>query len=222
MTNNERTLGCDANGGEAGPSDESTILGRPPMNGGNGVEGAIKAESEARSSVRADADSTSALMQSMTFRSHHPSIAEVAIVDLLHYLHLAVNLVRPACDRQPQHQARLREAFGVLPWYLPMRVTDAVYAAHVNEQLERVVTEQSVSEGTRAEVLAVLSVWSDSLNESCAALYAQLARDLLGVEMEFENDQRPRKSSPGASAQLLATLRRRLLVADRIVQIKEK
>jgi hypothetical protein len=221
MTNNERTLGCDANR-EAGPSDESTNLGRPAMNDSNGVERAIEVEPGARLPDRGDAHSTSALMQLMTCRSHHPSIVEVAIFDLLHHLHLAVNLVRAACERQPQHQARLRQAFGVLPWYLPMRVTDDVYTAHVNEQLERVVTDQSVSEGTRAEVLAVLSVWSNSLDESCVALYAQLARDLLGVEMKFENDQRPRESSPGASAQQLGTLRRRLLVTDRIVQIKEK
>lgn len=219
MTNNERTLGGDANG-EAGSSDQSTDLGHPPKNGSNGIERAIEVEPEARSSVRGGADSKATLMQSMTVRSHHPLIAEVAIFDLLHHLHLAVNLVQAACERQPQHQARLRQAFGVLPWYLPMRVTDEVYAAHVNEQLERVVTEQSVSEGTRAEVLAVLSVWSDSLDESCAALYAQLACDLLDVEMKFENGQRPRESSPCASAQLFAMLRRRLLVTDRIVQIK--
>lgn len=219
MTNNERLLSCDAKGG-AGASHESTLARRHLVNGGNG-ERVIEAEPEASSSVGGDADSTAALMQSMAVHSPDPSIAEVAIVDLLHHLHLAVNLVRAACDRQPQHQARLRQAFRVLPWYLPMRVTDEVYAAHVNEQLERMVMEQSVSEGTRAEVLAVLSVWSDSLNESCAALYAQLARDLLGVEIELENDQRPPESSPGASAQLLATLRRHLIVADRIIQIKE-
>lgn len=220
MTNNEKLLECNPSG-EAGPPNDSTRPGRPLMDGRNG-EPTIETDPGSSSSVVDDAASTAALMQSMGVHSQDPSITEVAIFDLLHHLHLAVKLVRAACDRQPQHQARLTQAFRVLPWYLPMRVTDEVYTAHVNEQLERVLTDQSVSEGTRAEVLTVLAVWSDSLNESCAALYAQLARDLLGVEIEFENDQRPRESSPGATAQLLSTFRRQLLVPDRIVQIKER
>lgn len=142
--------------------------------------------------------------------------------DCFHRMTLAEQAIKRFCARHPRHAKRLNRAFGILNWYLPERVLDAIYVAHLDELLQRVVDGHSVSEGTRAEVLAFLSLASlrAPMGHQAAAAYAALFRELLGAEAQFEDDTYPVEPWRGAAAEVVADLRRKLSVADRIYSEK--
>lgn len=141
-----------------------------------------------------------------------------AIEDCFRRMALAERALAQCCARHPRHAQRIDGAFRILSWRLPVRVTDSLYLAHVDELLQRVVYGHGVAEGTHAEVLVFLNSASlrAPLGQQAAALYAELFRSLLHTEALFENDKTPVEPWPGARAELLKTLCRDLRVADRM------
>lgn len=141
-----------------------------------------------------------------------------AIEDCFHRMSLAESAIKRFCGRYPKHRQRVDKAFGILCWQLPVRVGDQMFIAHVEELLQRVADGQSVSEGTRAEALAILHSASlrAPLAQQAAALYAELFRECLHTRALFEEDKYPTEPWRGAAAELLGKLRRDLRVADRI------
>jgi len=141
-----------------------------------------------------------------------------AIEDCFRRMSLAEAAIKRFCRRFPAHRHRLDKAFGILCWQIPVRVGDQIYIAHIEELLQRVVDQQSVSEGTRAEALALLHSASlrTPLAQQAAALYADLFQQVLHTAALFEEDKYPTEPWRGASAELIEKLRRDLRVADRI------
>ena len=138
--------------------------------------------------------------------------------DCFHRMTLAEDAIKRFCAKYPQHAQRLNRAFGILNWRLPDRPLDAIYVAHLDELLQRVVDGHAVSEATRAEILVFLSSASlrSPMAQQAAAAFAQLFQELLGAEAPFENDMYAAEPWRAASAEIIADLRQRLSAEDRI------
>jgi hypothetical protein len=139
------------------------------------------------------------------------------LTDCFHRMTLAEDAIKRFCAKYPRHAPRLNRAFGILNWRLPERVRDRIYKAHLDELLQRVVDGDSVSAGTRAEVLVFLSSASlcAPFGQQAVAAFGQLFREILGAEAHFEDDRYPREPWCDASEELIADLRQRLSAEDR-------
>ena len=67
-------------------------------------------------------------------------------------------------------------------WFMPVRVSDEVYRAHVNELFDRAVYSRWLQPGTPAEVLALLGTVADcdGLDEEHAPVLVWLCWEVLG------------------------------------------
>ena len=137
---------------------------------------------------------------------------------------LAVEAIARACARQPDQSELINGAFAILVWRMPLPPTDGLFAAHIDELLQRVVEGTSVAPATRAEVLTILCMLSlkGPLDQPSAALMAILMRDLLKVDLVFESQKRATESCPGANDELLQSIRDRLCFSDRVYPKKEQ
>lgn len=80
----------------------------------------------------------------------------------------------------PGNHVDIQRAFVQLRWLLKVPVPEVVYRAHVRELLTRVVNDQSLMRGTKAEVLMLLSAASQvaPLGTRKIALYLKLFDEL--------------------------------------------
>jgi hypothetical protein len=78
--------------------------------------------------------------------------------------------------RFPANRVDIRRAFVQLRWVLKTAVPEVVYRSHVQELLTRVVNDQSLMRGTKAEVLMLLSEASQvaPMGACRVALYLKL------------------------------------------------
>jgi hypothetical protein len=110
--------------------------------------------------------------------------------------------------RFPGNHVDIRRAFVQLRWMLKVPVPEVVYQAHVRELLTRVVNDQSLMRGTKAEVLMLLSAASQiaPLSIRKMALYLKLFDELYPHAFDHEPVviQEP---WVGSSDELLETLR---------------
>ena len=139
------------------------------------------------------------------------------ISDCFHRMALAENAIARVSAQHPHEAKLLHGAFSILNWRLPVPARDAIYVAHAEELLQRVVERKSTAPATKAEALMFLSSASlrAPLRQQPAALYAALFREVLSAEAHFLDGRDPVEPWAGASEELLATLRRDLRFADR-------
>lgn len=99
-----------------------------------------------------------------------------AVQSALDQMAIAEEEIKHYTDRFPGNHVDIRRAFVQLRWMLKMPVPESVYRAHVQELLTRVVNDQSLMRGTRAEVLMLLSEASRMapLRTRYVALYLKL------------------------------------------------
>lgn len=90
--------------------------------------------------------------------------------------------------RFPGNHVDIRRAFVQLRWMLKVPVPEIVYRAHVRELLTRVVNDQSLMRGTKAEVLMCLSEASQiaPLGSRKVALYLKLFDELYPQAFDHE------------------------------------
>lgn len=111
----------------------------------------------------------------------------------------------------------IQRAFVQLRWILNTPVPEGVYRSHVRELLTRVVNDQSLMRGTKAEVLMLLSETSlvAPLGPRRAALYLMLFDELYPQQF----DEQPvdiQEPWTGSSSELLEELRHKAKVDRRL------
>ena len=93
---------------------------------------------------------------------------------------IAESEIKHFTTRFSGNQVDLQRAFVQLRWMLDVPVPEVVYREHVRELLTRVVNDQSLMRGTKAEVLMLLSAASQiaPLGLRKIALYLKLFDEL--------------------------------------------
>jgi hypothetical protein len=121
---------------------------------------------------------------------------------------IAEQEIKRCTERFPGNRVDIRRAFVQLRWVLETPIPEVVYRAHVQELLTRVVNDQSLMRGTKAEVLMLLSHASQMapLPTRHVALYVMLFDELYpqafaGPPIVIQEPWR------GASGELLEELR---------------
>lgn len=103
-----------------------------------------------------------------------------AVQSALDQMAIAEEEIKHYTDRFSGNYVDIRRAFVQLRWMLKIPVPESVYRAHVQELLTRVVNDQSLMRGTKAEVLMLLSEASQMapLPTRYVALYLKLFDEL--------------------------------------------
>lgn len=78
------------------------------------------------------------------------------ILDRLRQRHLALAIALERMMGDERCRALLPKISQLVRWYVPARVSDEVYCAHVNEIFDRYIERKSLQPGTRAEALTAI------------------------------------------------------------------
>lgn len=112
--------------------------------------------------------------------------------------------------RDKEARKRIHDVFGDAQPGQLLKYSDVLFRAHVRELCERARREESTAPATKAEVVAALCEGSllAPLDQQHAALYEELFFEIFGRYVGDAKD-RTREPWPGASAELLHTMRNR-------------
>lgn len=145
-----------------------------------------------------------------------------AIEECFQRMEIAEEAINRFADDYPERRDEINRAFGSLCWQLPVRASDRVFRAHVEELLQRVVDRASLEEATRAEVLMLLSEGSliAPLGPQRAALFVALFEEVWGEAPPLGGEVVINEPWKGASNELLDELRRKFRARSRRLKRK--
>jgi hypothetical protein len=114
-------------------------------------------------------------------------------------------------ERHPERAAAIQKTFLPLRWMLNEPAPEPVFRHHVQELLQRVVDDVSLSPGTRAEALIAFHVTSlkAPLTSEAMIVAIDLFRQIYG-DLPSVTDHGLKEPWPGAGDELLAGLYRKL------------
>lgn len=137
--------------------------------------------------------------------------------DAFAQMEIAERVIGKFCRSHPDRATDISSTFVQLRWMAGGDVNDRVFEAHVEELLDRVIANEPLDTGTKAEAMMALSAGSlrAPFGPQAATLYGELFTEIMGQD-ELSEPYDFREPWPGASAELLEFLRRRL-TQDRVL-----
>lgn len=144
-----------------------------------------------------------------------------ALGNIFERMELAEDEIAQAMKEDPANAELYNGSFKLLA-PTPTLISDLLYQRHVQEMLYRVVEGLDTRPGTDAEVLGALSEGSHMAPMNTAALlaYAKMFRQCfpdLEDEAKALQDAAGRERYPGSVDELIATVRKKLAMKDRVL-----